>query len=115
MWVPDFIQPLAKIESVLWLEDGQTPPPAATQLLGKLELMVPLAGLIDKEAELARLGKEIAKLSKEISRISGKLANEKFVANAPDEVVAKEKEKLSGHQDAIQKLQNQQQQLADID
>lgn len=110
-----FIQTLAKIDSIVWLDSDETAPPSATQLVGDLELMVPLAGLIDKDAEIARLEKEIGKLTKEIGRLSGKLSNDKFVANAPDDVVAKEKEKLTGYENALVKLKNQQQQLADID
>ena len=108
-----FIESLARIESVEWLSDEQAPP-AATQLVKELEVMVPLAGLIDTDAELARLDKEITKLDKEIGRLSGKLNNEKFVANAPEDVVAKEKEKLNTAQSAIEKLNDQKQALSQI-
>ena len=109
-----FIQSLAKIESTSWLAADEKAPPAATQLVGNLEVLVPLKGLIDTEAELARLDKEIGKLEKDIARIAGKLSNEKFVANAPQEVIAKEQAKLNANQLAMQKLSDQQQQLKNL-
>jgi valyl-tRNA synthetase len=106
-----FIKSVAKIESIRWLDTGKQAPPAATQLVGSLEIMVPLEGFIDKDAELARLEKEIGKLEKEIGRLGGKLSNEKFVANAPADVVAKEKEKLADYESSINKLSTQKQAL----
>jgi valyl-tRNA synthetase len=66
-----------------------------------------MAGLIDKDAELERLAKEIKKNEGEIKRINGKLGNEKFVSKAPEAVVAKEREKLQGYEEALAKLQEQ--------
>lgn len=66
----------------------------ATALVGDLRVMIPLAGLIDKDAELARLDKEIAKLEKDIEIVGKKLGNEGFVARAPEAVVAKERGKI---------------------
>jgi len=54
---------------------------------------LPLKGVIDVSAEQARLGKEIAKADADIKRVDAKLSNEKFVANAPEEIVEEEKEK----------------------
>ncbi len=86
---------LARLESAKILMSEDITPESATALIGELKLLIPLAGLIDKEAELKRLDKEINKLDKEIQRITGKLGNDKFVANAPQNVVEKEKQKLS--------------------
>ena len=80
---------------------------AATQLVGDMEVLVPMAGLIDKAAELARLDKEIAKLDKDIQRLSGKLGNPGFIDKAPAAVVEKEKEKLQGQQHARLRLVEQ--------
>ena len=66
-----------------------------TAVAGGVEIYLPLKGLIDVEKETARLAKERDGLVNEIARTEGKLANEKFVAKAPAEVVAKEREKLS--------------------
>jgi valyl-tRNA synthetase len=67
-----------------------------------------MAGLIDKEAELARLAKEVAKVEQEIGRIESKLGNEGFVARAPEAVIAKEREKLDGYAQTKAKLIEQQ-------
>ncbi|MBU2215093.1 MAG: valine--tRNA ligase, partial [Gammaproteobacteria bacterium] len=74
---------LAKLESVRVLEAGEEAPMSATTLVGDMQVLVPMAGLIDKDAELARLDKEIARLSGEVQRVGGKLSNEGFVAKAP--------------------------------
>ncbi|OOV87043.1 valine--tRNA ligase [Oceanospirillum linum] len=98
---------LAKLEKITWLEDDEEAPMSATKLVGKMEVLVPMAGLIDKDAELGRLTKEMEKLQKEVGRLEGKLGNEKFVASAPEEVVAKEREKLASAQSSQAKLQEQ--------
>ncbi|HEQ3516160.1 TPA: valine--tRNA ligase [Vibrio cholerae] len=98
---------LAKLESISVLADGEATPACATALVGKSELMIPMAGLIDKDAELDRLAKEIAKTQGEIARIEGKLGNEGFVAKAPEAVITKEREKLAGYQEALVKLEQQ--------
>ena len=90
-----FLSKLAKLESIAWLDKAEAAPLSSTQLVGNMEVLVPMAGIIDLEAELDRLNKEIEKLEKEITKLSGKLANDSFVAKAPAEVVDKEKEKLA--------------------
>jgi valyl-tRNA synthetase len=99
---------LAKLESVTWLSSDDIAPAAATQLAGELEILVPMADLIDKDAELARLTKEIDKLNKELSSIKGKLSNANFVDRAPVAVVAKEQQRLEKQHVALKKLQQQQ-------
>lgn len=86
----EFIKHLARVNTINWLAPNQPSPAAATGLVGGLEILLPLAGLIDKEAEIARLEKEITKLEKDLQVISGKLANPNFVNKAPADVVAKE-------------------------
>jgi valyl-tRNA synthetase len=95
---------LAKLESITWLDNPDDAPLSATALAGDLEILVPMAGLIDVEAELKRLTKEIEKLSGDVKKLSGKLSNEKFVANAPAEVVAKERKKLADMQGSVEQL-----------
>jgi valyl-tRNA synthetase len=77
-----------------------------------MELLVPMAGLIDKNAELARLNKEIDKLEQEIMKLDTKLANPGFTDRAPADVVTKERERLSGQQQAVSQLKEQQQRIA---
>lgn len=98
---------LAKLEALRVLEEGEETPACATALVGQSELMIPMAGLIDKDAELERLAKEIAKTQGEIKCIEGKLNNQGFVAKAPEAVVAIERQKLNGYQDTLVKLEEQ--------
>ncbi|NOI60936.1 class I tRNA ligase family protein, partial [Vibrio coralliilyticus] len=86
---------LAKLESVRVLGVGEETPACATALVAKSELMIPMAGLIDKDAELARLETILAKVNHEISRIDSKLNNTSFTNNAPADVVEKEKGKIN--------------------
>jgi len=77
------------------------------QVVGDMEVLVPLAGLIDVDAELGRLDKEQEKLGKEIARLNGKLGNARFVENAPADVVAGEREKLSNAENTLAQLTEQ--------
>ena len=103
---------LAKLESITVLTDADTAPASATQLLGAMDLLIPMAGLIDKDAELSRIAKQLEKMQQEVSRVAGKLANEGFVAKAPEAVLAKEREKLADAEAAVAKLLVQQAQIA---
>ncbi len=89
-----FITQLARLEGITALADDATAPESATDVAGEMRLFIPLAGLIDKDAELARLDKEIGKLQKSLAQSEAKLANPKFTERAPAAVVAKEREKL---------------------
>lgn len=101
------IQTMAKLSSINLLGKDGTAPLAVTKLLGNAELLIPMAGFIDKAAELARLSKEIEKLIGEVKRIEGKLSNENFVAKAPEAVIAKEREKMQDYQQGLEKLRQQ--------
>ena len=102
-----FLMKLAKLSDLVWVNEGDELPMSTTQLVGQMEVLVPMAGLIDKEKEITRLNKEIEKLAKEIERIQKKLGNEGFVAKAPADVLAKEQEKLAGYQRDQNKLAEQ--------
>ncbi len=104
-----FLQAIAKLVSVTVLSQDQQSPACATSLLGNLEIMIPMAGLIDKEAELARINKSLEKIEKDYARTNGKLSNENFVSKAPPQVIDKEKAKLADFQMQIGKLREQQQ------
>ena len=95
---------LAKLESFTWLEN-ETPPPAATALADNIELFIPLAGLIDKTKEITRIEKRISKLQNELQRSQQKLNNENYTSNAPANVVAAERQKVTNAQIALAKLQ----------
>ena len=99
-----YLYRLANVESLDWSDSDTEAPPSATALVRDLEVLVPMAGLIDKEEELARVDKEISRLSKDIDRLNSKLGNEKFIANAPDSVVQGERQKKSDAENALSKL-----------
>lgn len=105
---------LAKLESVRVLAAGEEAPMSATALVGEMQVLVPMAGLIDKDAELARLDKEIQRLQGEVQRVGGKLANEGFVAKAPAEVLDKERAKLAEAEQALAKLVEQREKIAKL-
>ncbi|MCF6257588.1 MAG: valine--tRNA ligase [Gammaproteobacteria bacterium] len=98
---------LARTESISVLNADDEAPESATALLGEMKLLIPMAGLIDKDAEIARLGKEIEKKKQDVMRIEGKLSNPKFVERAPEAVVAKEREKIAVIQTALKNFEDQ--------
>ncbi|WP_036858379.1 valine--tRNA ligase [Porticoccus hydrocarbonoclasticus] len=102
-----FLAKLANLEAITWLEPGDEAPMSATALVGNMEILVPMAGLIDKDAELARLNKEIDKLQRELEKVQNKLGNENFVGKAPAEVVAKERERMADMEATLDKLSQQ--------
>jgi valyl-tRNA synthetase len=102
-----FIETLAKIEHSEWLATTDETPESATALVGEMKILIPLAGLIDKDAELARLEKEIGKLQSNVEKTTAKLVNKSFVDKAPAEVVAKERERLAEMSRAIEQLREQ--------
>jgi valyl-tRNA synthetase len=102
-----YLQTLGRLESITWLKEQDPIPESATALVGGMKILIPMAGLIDKEAELARLEKEIQKIKKDLPRIEGKLNNPNFVDKAPQAVIDKEKDKLSALKASLQNLQVQ--------
>ena len=102
-----FLAALAKLESVTVVQEGEETPVSATALIGELELLIPMAGLIDTEAELARLNKQLEKAAKDLAKVTGKLGNEKFVGKAPEAVIAKERAKQAELQTTCDKLKEQ--------
>lgn len=102
-----YIKSLARIESIQWLTDKDPIPQSSIALVGELQLLIPLAGLIDVNAEKQRIQKELDKLTKELEKITTKLANDSFVQNAPPEVVTKEKLRKNELEAASKKLQDQ--------
>jgi valyl-tRNA synthetase len=85
---------LNKLERIDFLDDAGAAPAAATAVVGDLKLLVPLAGLVDLDAERARLDKELKRVDGEIAKCRGKLASDTFVHNAPAAVVEQERQRL---------------------
>ncbi len=98
---------LARLRSVTVLKDGEEAPESATALVGEMKVLIPMAGLIDKEAERARLEKDMGKEQKTIDMISKKLNNPGFVSKAPEAVVAKEQAKLEKAEATLASLKQQ--------
>ena len=109
-----FLSKLANLESITWLDNPEDAPLSATSLAGDLEILVPMAGIIDVDAELARLDREIEKNALEAKKLSGKLSNAKFVDNAPAEVVAKERQKLSDFESSLTQLQDKRKVISEM-
>ena len=107
-----FLKKLASLESVTWLNAGDAEPMSATALIGNMEILVPMAGIIDKDAEIARLTKESTKLGLDITKTEIKLGNEAFVAKAPEAVVAAERARVAEHKIAVEKLREQIQKIS---
>ena len=107
-----FIDRLARLESTAVLKEGEEAPASAAAVVGEMEILIPMAGLIDKEAELARIAKAMGKLEQDVARFKGKLSNEKFVSNAPEAVIEKEKAKLADSESQLAKLKAQHETIA---
>jgi valyl-tRNA synthetase len=102
---------LARTEAPQWIEAGAAEPAAAAAVVGTLRVLIPLAGLIDLGAEKARLAKEIGRIEVEIRKCEGKLGNASFVANAPGEVVAQERQRIADWNATLGALREQAQKL----
>ncbi|HEX6549436.1 MAG TPA: valine--tRNA ligase, partial [Gammaproteobacteria bacterium] len=98
---------IARVDSLRMLTAGETAPPAAIGVLDQANLMIPLAGLIDATAEVARLEKQIDKLRQELARTEAKLGNDKFVSSAPADVVEGVRAKAAEVHASITELEQQ--------
>ena len=103
----EYLRTLARLESLTWLDADALAPESATALVGEMKLFIPMAGLIDKDAEMARLGKELAKLQSEAQNCEARLANPNYVERAPGHIVARERERLEKIRTDAQKLSEQ--------
>lgn len=102
---------LAKVDSLTILKDGDEVPLSSSSMVGQLRVLVPMKGLIDPTAELARLGKSYDKLKGQAEGIARKLGNEGFVSKAPAEVVDAEKAKLAELEGQLTAMTAQMEQL----
>ncbi|DAA87717.1 TPA: valine--tRNA ligase [Candidatus Gastranaerophilales bacterium HUM_3] len=83
-----YIRRLAKVNNITYAEmNAPTPPKSAAAVVSASKLVVPLADLIDLDAEIKRQEKKLEKLTNEKNSLEGRMKNEKFVANAPKELV----------------------------
>ncbi len=103
-----FLKALAKLETITQLSDDEQAPASATAIVGTMEILIPMAGLIDKDAEITRIAKALVKVEKDLARTSGKLSNERFVSKAPADVIEKERAKMTEMEATVAKLKEQQ-------
>ena len=106
-----YLESVGRTADVTWLENGDTAPESATALMGEMKLLIPLAGLIDQQAEITRLDKELDNKHNELSRCEKKLSNESFVAKAPAAVVEKEQARAAALKTAISSLEEQKEKI----
>ncbi|MGI9270427.1 MAG: valine--tRNA ligase [Woeseiaceae bacterium] len=109
------LQRLARVESIVALEAGTEPPQSATALLGEARLLVPMKGLIDVDAERARLEKQRQKVNTDLDRSVSKLDNANFVNNAPPEVVEQERQRAVEFEKIIAQLTEQLEKLTELE
>ena len=108
------LQRVGRVESVTTLIKDEDPPAAATALLGDMRMLVPMKGLIDVDAERARLTKKQGKINNDLQRSIGKLKNKKFADNAPAEVVTQEQGRVVEFEKAIAQLTEQLEKLDEL-
>jgi valyl-tRNA synthetase len=106
-----YLTHLGRLPTIAWLEDGAAEPESAIALVGELRILIPLAGLIDKEAEIPRLSREVDRTRKELARGEAKLGNADFMNRAPAEVVVKERERVADLRHALGRLEEHLQRL----
>ena len=109
-----WIKALARPQTLRWLDDNEPAPEAATALVGSMRLLIPLEGLIDRDAELARLARELKKIEASMTALRGKLDNKKFVAKAPEAIVLKERNRLEELTRAHAQLLEQRERIAQM-
>ena len=108
------IRDLTRLSGLTIADSRDKPDDAATYIYNDIEIFVPLTGLVDVDSELAKLGRDRAKVEKSLNQVNGKLGNDKFLANAPDQVVAKEKAKQEELEARLNRLAEAEQRLHKI-
>ena len=107
------LKKLAKIEGIDILGNEEAPE-AALALVGEMKVLIPLAGLIDKDAEIERLSKDISKLEINIGKTRAKLANPGFTDKAPAAVVEKEQQRMQEQEQTLHDLLQQREKMAKL-
>jgi len=108
------IKILARVQALHSNADGGPPAAAAKAVVDQVDIFMPLTGIIDFAEEARRLEKELQKLGKDLDQAQRKLSNEDFLAKAPADVVAKEKEKLQGWTEKLTKLKTHRERIREL-
>ncbi len=109
-----YLRSLARLASVTWLKPEDKAPDSATAMVGELRILIPLAGLIDKDAETKRLEKAIGKADADLRKGEAKLSNSGFVERAPTQIVERERERVAELRTLISGLQQQLEQIRQL-
>ncbi len=108
------ISGMTKADDLQIMASGECPKGAASYIYEDIEIFVPMSGLIDTERELQKLKKEKEKIAAQLKRTEGKLANDKFLANAPDEIINKEKAKANDLKATMAKIDENSKRLKEM-
>ncbi len=108
----NYLSSIARLESITYLKVDEQRPPAATAVAGDLEILIPLAGLIDVQAEQARLKREIEKFQKQWDSVNTRLNNPGYLNKAPQAVIEKERASVEELRVTIEKLTEQSERIA---
>jgi valyl-tRNA synthetase len=103
----DLLKRIGRIETIRSLKGDEKAPISSTAMHGKMKLLIPLADLIDIDDEIARLSKKIIHTRNEIIKNTSKLSNEKFLKNAPPEIVINEELRMTENKLLIKDLESQ--------
>jgi len=109
-----YLLKMGHLDKIIWLDCNEDVPASITVLIGEMEILVPMAGLIDKDEEIKRLNKELAKIKDELLRTKGKLANKSFTSKAPQKIVDIEKNRLNELEKAHIKILQQKEKIISI-
>ena len=109
------IKSLTRTGEITAMQEGDRPKGAASYIYQDVEIFVPIAGLVDVAKELEKLGKEQGKVETQLEKVTGKLANEKFLAKAPADIIAKDKGKQEMLTAKLEKIQENVARLQEID
>ncbi|MBT8346630.1 MAG: valine--tRNA ligase [Desulfofustis sp.] len=108
------IKDLTRLNGMSVTDSSDKPEDAATYIFNDIEIFVPLKGLVDVDSELAKLGRDRDKAEASLKQVHGKLGNEKFMANAPEAVVAKEQGKKEELEARLARIEEAEQRLHKI-
>ena len=102
-----YIKKLAKVGRIEWIQSKYDLSNSATAVIGDMEIFIPLKGNIDIAQEVSRLEKAVLKATQEKTLLEKKLGNDKFMSNAPGNVIKNESDKLSKVTSVLEKLEEQ--------
>ncbi len=108
------IADMTRLSALHVQQGGEKPDDAATYIYKDIEIFVPLKGLVDVDSEREKLSRERNKIELKLKQVNGKLNNEKFIANAPEQVIIKEKDKKKNLDATLEKLAEAEQRLAKL-